>query len=328
MSIKYKLREWLTVQEAAKHLSISFGEDITEADILRLAIEGALSLSIHLLEPVKAQRGGVVRYTEAEIDAAIQSGTLPPHLEWLSVSAEVVSSTEGLYTYAAGDDMMTNILPNSPKPITILISPRIGDDQYLSFDNPLEALCGVWDLPMLGNERLIVQNKYQLLTGVQPIYAIDPKGTFLKRLNGDIYRLMLTSSEVEFLEGPNDYLQEMRDSSISENPELAKSMSDYNPAFFLPDSSQIVVRTESLREFENLHSATSASVEKPLNTNERNTLLVIITALCKRLAIDPTERGAAARIAKLTEENGTPVSDDTVRRILKNIQNALETRMK
>lgn len=31
------LKEWLTVADAARHLSIVFGEDVTEADVLRLA---------------------------------------------------------------------------------------------------------------------------------------------------------------------------------------------------------------------------------------------------------------------------------------------------
>ena len=41
----FKLKRWLTLQEAANHLSILFGEPVTETDIFRLALDGQLKLS-------------------------------------------------------------------------------------------------------------------------------------------------------------------------------------------------------------------------------------------------------------------------------------------
>jgi hypothetical protein len=69
-------------------------------------------------------------------------------------------------------------------------------------------------------------------------------------------------------------------------------------------------------------------VDKPLSTTERNTLLTIIAALCDYSAIKYQERGAAVQIAKMTQEIGAAVNDDTIRTILAKIPNALETRMK
>ncbi len=63
-------------------------------------------------------------------------------------------------------------------------------------------------------------------------------------------------------------------------------------------------------------------------TNSRNTLLVIIAALAKKLKIDIGERGAAAEIHTLTELAGIPVSDDTIRGVLKMIPIAVEKRTK
>jgi len=71
-----------------------------------------------------------------------------------------------------------------------------------------------------------------------------------------------------------------------------------------------------------------AMVDKGLTATERNTLLTIIAALCDYSAIKPYDRGAANQIAKMTEEIGATVSDDTVRRWLKLIPDALTTRMK
>lgn len=67
---------------------------------------------------------------------------------------------------------------------------------------------------------------------------------------------------------------------------------------------------------------------RPLRTTERNTLLIIIAALCDHSEIKIDDRGAASQIARLTDEIGASVSDDTVRRWLKSIPDALESRMK
>jgi hypothetical protein len=39
------LKRWLTVADAIRHLSILFGEDVSEADLLQLALEGHLTES-------------------------------------------------------------------------------------------------------------------------------------------------------------------------------------------------------------------------------------------------------------------------------------------
>jgi len=65
-----------------------------------------------------------------------------------------------------------------------------------------------------------------------------------------------------------------------------------------------------------------------LATTERNTLLVIIAALCKYSEIDLDERGATTNVAQRTDDIGAPVSDDTVRKVLGQIPDALATRKK
>lgn len=41
-----KLRDWLSVTEAARHLSILLGDEVTEAHVLRFALDGRLTLSV------------------------------------------------------------------------------------------------------------------------------------------------------------------------------------------------------------------------------------------------------------------------------------------
>lgn len=67
---------------------------------------------------------------------------------------------------------------------------------------------------------------------------------------------------------------------------------------------------------------------KPLARRPRNTLLTIINALCEYSNIDIKSRGAAAQIAKLTQELGADISEETILKYLKEIPDAVETRMK
>lgn len=71
-----------------------------------------------------------------------------------------------------------------------------------------------------------------------------------------------------------------------------------------------------------------AMVDNALTTTERNTLLIVIAALCDYSAIDPKARGAAQQIAELTDEIGVSVTDDTIRKVLSKIPDALESRKK
>lgn len=75
-------------------------------------------------------------------------------------------------------------------------------------------------------------------------------------------------------------------------------------------------------------AANEKSGDLPPNTNGRNSYLTIIAALCHCAGIDIQARGAAVQIAKLTEEIGARITDDTVRNILRQIPDALQSRQK
>jgi len=68
--------------------------------------------------------------------------------------------------------------------------------------------------------------------------------------------------------------------------------------------------------------------ERPLSTRARRTLLTIIAALCNEAGIKYQDRGASKRISELTDKIGAAVTDDTIRNIISEIEDAVETRMK
>lgn len=67
--------------------------------------------------------------------------------------------------------------------------------------------------------------------------------------------------------------------------------------------------------------------EKPLGTNERRTLLVIIAALCKDARLNWSKGGGApANIVRMADELGVKISEDTVRTHLDKLDDAIEAR--
>lgn len=91
----------------------------------------------------------------------------------------------------------------------------------------------------------------------------------------------------------------------------------------------LIVENQQLKE-QLTHARTEqpAKVDRPLATRQRRTLLTIIAALCEYSAIDPTAKNAAGQIAKLTEDIGANVTDETIAKAISEIPDALVTRMK
>jgi hypothetical protein len=87
---------------------------------------------------------------------------------------------------------------------------------------------------------------------------------------------------------------------------------------------------ESIKGHKHPFSVTHRIAQKPdqpLDTKERNTLLIIIAALAKEAKIPLDKHDKAGKIiAGLTERLGAPVSDDAIASKIKLIPNALESR--
>src|SRR5687767_11255173 len=61
-----KLRPWLTVSQAAQQPAAIIGEPLTEADVLGLALDGNLTLSVNLLEETSADWEDAAGLTQVE----------------------------------------------------------------------------------------------------------------------------------------------------------------------------------------------------------------------------------------------------------------------
>jgi hypothetical protein len=338
-----KFKEWLTVTDAAEYLSIVFGEVVSEADVLRFALDGHLRLSVYFVNHAKAHSGKIVRYTAANLEAAITSGNLPKDLKWHEWPPGAMAA------------LRPDLPPDEAEKLNVmLMSLRIGEDRYITLSDQVSTLKGVWDLPMIGNERLDIEHEFQNLSGGPDVTLQGLDGAFVEGPDGQICQLLESFDQNEFQDGSTANLdklkQTIRDQNIDEpeamrllnihkekrkiflekesfNRESSRHSNNHYPASGLPKDSVLVVRTNALREFEKRINDDSAG-EKALSTTERNTLLIIIEALCRYTDIKSQERGTAPKIVSLTHAVGAAVGDDTVRDVLKQIPKALETRMK
>lgn len=346
----FNLKEWLTVADAARHLSIVFGEDVTEADVLRLALDRRLRLSVYFANYARARCGNVVHLEQVD-------WRLVPSIKGAGMRVEMaagysVEQDNGLRAAAKLITLLKDIpVDEWPNWIPLPSSLNIDGERFLDLSESITTLRGVWDLPMIGNERLDIEHEYQNLTGGPAVTLQGLEGPFVEGRDGKICQLQESYDENEFHPGSSARLEWLKRHIAENNIEGAKAESllnqhreerkkflerrntqpvneNYYPAGGLPDDAVIVVRTEALREFEQSVNGAPSGSEKPIATSERNSLLTIIAALCEYSAIKPQERGAASQIAKLTEEIGAAVSDDTVRRTLAKIPDALESRMK
>lgn len=122
------LRQWLTVDETATYMTVSFGENVLRADVLRLALDGHLPLSLRCVSATPAERRFLIRWEDAE------RVTHPDGTTWL-VGISWQDRKHCLAPRQAGNE------------------PRI------------LWLTGTYDLELAGSARLCVEDEYQRLVG-------------------------------------------------------------------------------------------------------------------------------------------------------------------
>lgn len=186
-----KLRDWLSIDEAARRLAAAFDEPVTAADVLRFGLDSSspLTLSVNFLNHAHAIVGKCVPMTEAERVPGIP-------------------------------------FPAGLEPYEVILGLQLENDQVVQFERSVRSVEGVWDLPMVGGERIAVENAYQRAVGGPPVELINMDGSFAVDPSGKCW----LSLQDEFGEEYPDRKGDER----------------FFPASGLPEGSMLVVRTEEL----------------------------------------------------------------------------------
>lgn len=253
----FKLKKWLTMPETANHLSIIFGEKVVEADVLRLGLEGHLKLSVNFVNKAKARQGTVVSYEYVEWQK--------PSLR-LEEAINAIKRKKGLEPSQKEtlqfDSNMTNV--------KVLKSLKIDDERFLNLEENVTFIQGVWDLPMIGNERLDVEHEYQQLTGGPEVTLTCLDGTFVEGKGGVVCQLQDKSEPIE--------IETLQGEKITGGY--------FYPAGALPHDSVFVVRTQALADLqERLFSEETTNGEKSVHLSHTPFLNTSHTFYAKELKI-------------------------------------------
>ena len=310
MSKLLRLREWLTISEAAKHMSISFGEEVTEADVLRVALDGHLRLSVNFVNHARARCGKPVAIEDAE---------------WGEYPAELVSTLPGMPEEAKG------------KPLRYMKGLNIDGERCLTLSDDVATIHGTWDLPMIGAEALDIEHEFQMLTGGPAVTLSSLEGAFVEGLDGSLCQLQEDFDSNEHQRGSLAALEALRRRIKEERlkPDEAKSLLDshaeqrkdflerrkgrparenFYPAGGLPDDAVLVVRTESLRNFEESIDESAQAPDRKSAPRD-SSLIATIAAL---LAAWPGGAVPSGKdLEKAAQSVGLNISDDTIRKVLK-----------
>lgn len=311
MSKLLALKEWLTLEEASLYISEHINEKVTITDLYRFSFNRHLTISIMFNEPTYALRG---KFIGNESTAISEKNT--------------ISARNKLQTFSSASILL--------------------DDDFFMLD-------GMWDLSMLGAEAREVKDHFNSDTLRKKNPLTDYQGVFLKKgenvcqlhqnyeksssKNGSMASLINFTDEcLKFNYSKKKAEEIMADLNCDRDAFLQKRKEEPIANSYFPSRGLVghdytlLVKSSEVTRFINVLGSKVQAVtpqqEKPLTSNERNSLLVFIGALCKEASIDINKRGITTSLVAMTEMNGVPLSDDTIRKILSQIEPAISSRSK
>lgn len=240
MSKLIKFKGWLTLVEAAEYLSTNLSETVSEADLLRFAVNGHIKLSVNF-----------VNHTTVRFLKPLNDDELAAHQELLQDLGSMVAN--GLRLTPTLDGL------------------HMEDGVYLKLDERVSSIDGIWDLAMAGGEALDILHRLQGLTGGASIELVSIDGSFVRK--GDLICQLVESfedneyspgskaegaaleaqihnqglSEIEAAKLRGDYL--LRREVFLENKKSKPHQDNYYPRDGLPEDSNLVVEANALVEF-------------------------------------------------------------------------------
>jgi len=183
MSKLFKLREWLTLNEAIDHLSTALCEPITKADIYRLALDKHIVLSVNFVNGASAHLGKIVGIEEVEF-------------------------------------MLVEKLLNEPLETPFRMPTKgeihISDNKFTQMERNYRTISGIWDLTLLGSEAIDLEYYYQQLTSGLEVTLCGLDGVFVEQ-NGVLAQLLTDFDDNEYQKGSKAYCEMVERSIYTQN---------------------------------------------------------------------------------------------------------------
>lgn len=292
MSKLFKLKEYLSLDEAKTYLTNALEEKVSMAEIYKLAIDEHLTISVKFHSYITTACGRVYFYNAEQ--------TIP----FIEIDR----------SFSLGKKLDKPYLMNKSDGHVIT------HDSWLFFDSRLSYTSGIWDLSMLGSESIDIKNLHQESIGGSAGGLISPiKGVILK--NYDTYHLLKSLDLPEKIDEQEKFnrMNKAKDEHFRD----CLSLKEHRH--------QLVIRTEELTRFiQSLHDEPLKVQQEPklLTSKEHITYQLIIASLLHKNKLDLNERGIAGKIRRATESNNTPVSEETIRNLLPQIRDTVELKQR
>lgn len=287
MSKIFKLKQTVSLVDTAKYLSMSLEEDVSVQDILQLALEKHIVLSARFLGPIY----GVVGHNSGKDMEIIFDGNV-----------SVIDG--GLF-----DLSMTG---TEYSVIDDLCNKRNDGSEWVT------ASCDGFHLNQGG--------KYYKLQSTLLLDASEKnKAAIEGRLNQLLTLKGLTIDDVMDYDNHSkldaDELEMLVQLTTCFNDDLH---GDGDNADYIPLDKcqyQLLIRTSEVNRFIASLDGSDKMIEKEdvLSQKEKNTYLALINALFLEQKIDPARRGVSSAIKFITENTGISLSENTIRKILREV---------
>ncbi|GAB1621406.1 hypothetical protein AAOGI_14560 [Agarivorans albus] len=348
MSKLFKLKEFFTLEDSSEYLSTAIEEPVSLADLYQLSLDGHLTISVRFIESAFAELGCIndassaePHYCEIPFDLVTKQKVTLPQLIPVFANTNNGENESLMFSkesYSIGGIWDLAMIGSEVTEIERLYQ-KASSEQTLV--KAKKAPIYVSDGDIFGRLKLAVKpdkSEFQLMVD----FKLDKEAESRKVLN---MRGLSEDDFFDFVENRGDkakgefvsFIEKEGDKGAAylTNSEI---MSVYEWAFgkglpypkhtYVNSTSlechnlQLVIRTRELTRFVTSlqdNNQFESSKNKVLQTKERNTYLTLIAALFKELKIEPSVRGVTPAISSITETAGTPISENTIRKILNDV---------
>ncbi|MDD0823107.1 hypothetical protein PTQ27_01285 [Mannheimia sp. AT1] len=146
----FKLKKWLTLEETAKRLSTELEDEVTAADVLQLAIDKVLRISVNF-----------------------------PH-DWKGKNCDVTTDVEKANQY-------TEVIGLDGKPFKLCEYEKCSETEYIKILSEIYYFeAGVYELKLIGNEKLDLEFMMKLENDLPAVDVIQLNGFYVLSSNGTV----------------------------------------------------------------------------------------------------------------------------------------------
>ena len=297
----HELKAWFSFSNAAKYLSGVFDDDVTEADIVQLALEHRLKVALRVTGNVYSRGWAIKKKSD---------------IEWENFEF-------------GGEDIKLPVGGSIYSPSRQEFDPLgLKTDECLQRDDSKKVYLledGLWKLPMIGAARLQLEDYFQSLSGGKPQEMVSLSGIYVQGFTDKYHELMMNFSDlsegIKFKE-PFATTHFRNAGNATKHQESLNNSSNFFPLNEFPhdDINAVVIRKEDMADFVK-DCEEQASPNRSAVTKQQNSLMSIIQALLHGAKIDPTSRDAVAKIKHWSDSTESPVTEDTIKKYLKQIRN-------